>query len=93
MCGCEHDFHWQSALDVRKKLQGLDGALGINPPQLVGIGKVKAGHSVLRNRVMRPDEEVKPQREKERPGRHQSMCLLQGGGPLEKGMPEIQKGM
>ena len=54
--------------------------------------KIKQATVLLEMGVMRPEEEAGPQREKERPTGHQSICLLQIEGPLEKGAPGTQKG-
>ena len=33
----EYDFHWAKCPGIKKKLQSLDGALGMNTSQLVDI--------------------------------------------------------
>ena len=63
-------FIGQSTLDIRKKLQSLHGALGMNPSQLMditfkiyngqGSKEDKASHGVLRHRVVKPEEEAGP---------------------------------
>ena len=87
-------FIGQSVPGIRRKLQRLDGALGLNPSQLVDI-VFKVYHAQVTrklNQVGKPDREVGLKRKRERPTRLQSMCLLQGGGgPSEKGLLRAQK--
>lgn len=66
------------------------GGHSLSSLPLPGNKEITAGGCFLRNNAGKPEGEAGPERKVESPTRCYSMCLLQGGGPMEKGLPKTQ---
>ena len=66
-------------------------AVGLSYMAFIMLRNATSQATVFLETRWKPEGEMETERKRERPMRHQSMCLLPERGPLERVVPKIQK--